>query len=71
MHELGFFFQEEKAKMIQTLLFVAGVNTLTQTSFGTRLPAVIGASYTFVPTTLSIVLAGRYSDLVDPQEVAL
>lgn len=56
--------------MIQTLLFVAGVNTLTQTLFGTRLPAVIGASYTFVPTTLSIVLAGRYSDLVDPEEVA-
>ncbi|KAL8121192.1 nucleobase-ascorbate transporter 6-like [Apium graveolens] len=59
---------EEKAKMIQTLLFVAGVNTLTQTVFGTRLPAVIGASYTFVPTTLSIVLAARYSDLVDPEE---
>ncbi|KAL1807247.1 hypothetical protein ACET3Z_030315 [Daucus carota] len=59
---------EEKAKMIQTLLFVAGVNTYMQTLFGSRLPAVIGASYTFVPTTLSIVLAGRYSDLVDPAE---
>ncbi|KAA8529531.1 hypothetical protein F0562_033670 [Nyssa sinensis] len=59
---------EEKAKMIQTLLFVAGLNTLTQTLFGTRLPAVIGASYTFVPTTLSIVLAGRYSSLLNPQE---
>lgn len=55
--------------MIQTLLFVAGVNTYMQTLFGSRLPAVIGASYTFVPTTLSIVLAGRYSDLVDPAEV--
>nr|XP_043630394.1 nucleobase-ascorbate transporter 6-like [Erigeron canadensis] len=59
---------EEKAKMIQTLLFVAGLNTLTQTLFGTRLPAVIGGSYTFVPTTISIILAGRYSDIVDPQE---
>ncbi|KAL8106297.1 hypothetical protein AgCh_029914 [Apium graveolens] len=59
---------EEKAKMIQTLLFVAGVNTYMQTLFGCRLPAVIGASYTFVPTTLSIILAGRYSDLVDPVE---
>uniref|UniRef100_A0A5B6YIQ0 Putative Nucleobase-ascorbate transporter 7 n=1 Tax=Davidia involucrata TaxID=16924 RepID=A0A5B6YIQ0_DAVIN len=59
---------EEKAKMIQTLLFVAGLNTLTQTLFGTRLPAVIGGSYTFVPTTLSIVLAGRYSNLLNPQE---
>lgn len=55
--------------MIQTLLFVAGLNTLTQTLFGTRLPAVIGGSYTYVPTTISIILAGRYSDLVDPEEV--
>ena len=56
--------------MIQTLLFVAGVNTLFQTWFGTRLPAVIGGSYTYVPTTISIILAGRYSDIVNPQEVA-
>lgn len=60
--------KEEKAKMIQTLLFVAGVNTLFQSMFGTRLPAVIGGSYTYVPTTISIVLAGRYSGIVDPQE---
>ncbi|VVA90808.1 unnamed protein product [Arabis nemorensis] len=59
---------EEKAKMIQTLLFVSGINTLLQSLFGTRLPAVIGASYTYVPTTLSIILAGRYSDILDPQE---
>lgn len=59
---------EEKAKMIQTILFVAGINTIFQTLFGTRLPAVIGASYTFVPTTISIILAGRYSDILNPQE---
>ncbi|KAJ8452403.1 hypothetical protein Cgig2_006208 [Carnegiea gigantea] len=58
--------KEEKAEVIQTLLFVAGLNTLLQTTFGTRLPAVIGGSYTFVPTTISIILAGRYSDIVDP-----
>lgn len=62
-------FQAEKAKMIQTLLFVAGLNTLLQTFFGTRLPAVIGGSYSYVPTTISIILAGRYSDIVNPQEV--
>lgn len=55
--------------MIQTMLFVAGLNTLFQTFFGTRLPAVIGGSYTYVPTTISIILAGRYSNIVDPQEV--
>lgn len=56
--------------MIQTLLFVAGLNTLCQTLFGTRLPAVIGGSFSFVPTTISIILAGRYSDIVNPQEVS-
>lgn len=55
--------------MIQTILFVAGINTLQQSFFGTRLPAVIGASYTYVPTTISIILAGRYSDVLNPQEV--
>ncbi|PON61068.1 Xanthine/uracil/vitamin C permease [Parasponia andersonii] len=60
---------EEKAKVIQTLLFVAGLNTLQQSLFGTRLPAVIGGSYTFVPTTISIILAGRFSDSSDPDPV--
>ncbi|RZC79766.1 hypothetical protein C5167_042340 [Papaver somniferum] len=59
---------EEKAKVIQTLLFVAGLNTLAQTMFGTRLPAVIGGSYTFVAPTISIILAGRYNSIVDPHE---
>ena len=54
--------QEEKAKVIQTLLFVAGLNTLLQTWFGTRLPAVIGGSYTFVAPTISIILSGRWDD---------
>jgi len=61
--------QEEKARVIQTLLFVAGINTLLQTLFGTRLPAVIGGSYTYVATTISIILAGRFSDEPDPIEV--
>jgi F0F1-type ATP synthase assembly protein I len=64
-----FFLQEEKAKVIQTLLFVAGINTLVQTLFGSRLPAVIGGSYTFVPATISIILAGRFNDEPDPIEV--
>lgn len=59
---------DEKAMVIQTLLFVAGLNTLFQTFFGTRLPAVIGGSYTFVVPTISIILAGRYNDILDPHE---
>ncbi|KAJ0680522.1 putative xanthine/uracil/vitamin C permease [Helianthus annuus] len=52
----------EKADVIQTMLFVAGLNTLLQTMFGTRLPAVIGSSYTYVPPTISIILSGRWND---------
>ncbi|XP_048532508.1 nucleobase-ascorbate transporter 6-like [Triticum urartu] len=59
---------EEKARVVQTLLFVAGINTLLQSFLGTRLPAVIGGSYTFVAPTISIVLAARYSGIADPHE---
>ncbi|KAM3279583.1 hypothetical protein ACQJBY_046758 [Aegilops geniculata] len=59
---------EEKARVVQTLLFVAGINTLLQSFLGTRLPAVIGGSYTFVAPTISIVLAARYSGVADPHE---
>jgi hypothetical protein len=49
-------------RLIQILLFVAGNNTLLQSFFGTRLPAVIGGPYTFVLPTISIILAGRYAN---------
>lgn len=55
--------------VIQTLLFVAGINTLLQSFFGTRLPAVIGGSYTFVLPTISIILAGRYANEPNPHTV--
>ncbi|KAJ7960341.1 Nucleobase-ascorbate transporter [Quillaja saponaria] len=38
----------EKARVIQTLLFVAGINTLLQSLFGTRLPAVVGGSSAYL-----------------------
>ncbi|XP_021848334.1 nucleobase-ascorbate transporter 1 isoform X1 [Spinacia oleracea] len=38
----------EKARVIQTLLFVAGINTLLQALFGTRLPAVVGGSFAYL-----------------------
>ncbi|KAK6938011.1 LOW QUALITY PROTEIN: hypothetical protein RJ641_031519, partial [Dillenia turbinata] len=49
--------------------FVVGLNTLFQTCFGTRLPAVIGGSYTLC--LLLCVLADQYSGIVNPQEVGL
>jgi hypothetical protein len=63
------FCQEEKARVVQTILFVTGINTLFQTFFGTRLPVVMGASYVFVAPTISIILAGRYSNETDPRTV--
>ncbi|KAF7113458.1 hypothetical protein RHSIM_RhsimUnG0123900 [Rhododendron simsii] len=60
--------QKEKAEVIQTSLFVAGLNTLLQTWFGTRLPVVIGSSYSFIAPALLIVLSDRYSKYVDPLE---
>ncbi|XP_071691681.1 nucleobase-ascorbate transporter 4-like isoform X2 [Rutidosis leptorrhynchoides] len=56
----------EKAYMIQTMLFVAGVNTLLQTLFGTRLPVVIGGSFRFVTPMLYIALQSRYGFFIDP-----
>ncbi|KAF8666057.1 hypothetical protein HU200_053763 [Digitaria exilis] len=58
---------EEKARIVQTILFVTGINTLFQTFFGTRLPVVMGGSYVFVAPTISIILAGRYTNEADPR----
>uniref|UniRef100_A0A1S4DZB0 Uncharacterized protein n=1 Tax=Cucumis melo TaxID=3656 RepID=A0A1S4DZB0_CUCME len=58
----------EKAKVIQTLLFVSGLNTLFQSLFGTRLPVVVVGSYAYLIPTISIVLAKRYASLTDPQD---
>ncbi|KAF7113468.1 hypothetical protein RHSIM_RhsimUnG0123800 [Rhododendron simsii] len=63
--------QKEKAEVIQTSLFVTGLNTLLQTWFKTRLPVVIGSSYSFIAPALLIVLSNRYSKYVDPLEVRL
>ncbi|MED6134123.1 N alpha-acetyl-transferase [Stylosanthes scabra] len=58
----------EKAEMIQTLLFVAAINTLLQTWFGTRLPVVVGASYAFIIPALSVAFSSRMSVFTDPHQ---
>ncbi|XP_061372002.1 putative nucleobase-ascorbate transporter 10 [Gastrolobium bilobum] len=58
----------EKAKVIQSLLFVSGVNTFLQSLFGTRLPTVVVGSYTYIIPTISIIQASRYSYYIDPYE---
>uniref|UniRef100_A0A6N2L4H0 Uncharacterized protein n=1 Tax=Salix viminalis TaxID=40686 RepID=A0A6N2L4H0_SALVM len=47
----------EKAEVINTLIFVAGINTLLQSWFGTRLPVVIGGSYAFIIPTITTALS--------------
>nr|XP_018629974.1 nucleobase-ascorbate transporter 4-like isoform X2 [Nicotiana tomentosiformis]XP_018629975.1 nucleobase-ascorbate transporter 4-like isoform X2 [Nicotiana tomentosiformis] len=59
---------EEKAHVIQTLLFVSGLNTLLQSWFGTRLPVVIGGSFTFIVPTVFVALSSRYNTYLDPHE---
>ncbi|XP_047161374.1 nucleobase-ascorbate transporter 4-like [Vigna umbellata] len=59
---------EEKAEMIETLLFVAAINTLLQTLFGTRLPVVIGTSYTFLVPAVSIAVSKRMRVFEDPHQ---
>lgn len=59
---------EEKAKVIQTLLFVSGLNTLCQTMVGCRTSVVIGGSYAFIIPAIAIIFSEKYSQIVDPLE---
>ncbi|OWM79158.1 hypothetical protein CDL15_Pgr003329 [Punica granatum] len=58
----------EKAEMINTLLFVSGISTLYQCWFGSRLPVVIGPSYTYIIPAISIALSKRYDIYIYPHE---
>ncbi|KAJ0765721.1 putative xanthine/uracil/vitamin C permease [Helianthus annuus] len=61
----------EKAKVIQTLLFLSGFNTLMQTLFGTRLPSVVSGSYAYLIPVFSIIRAKRYDTFHEPHEVTI
>uniref|UniRef100_A0A7C8YP96 Xanthine/uracil/vitamin C permease n=1 Tax=Opuntia streptacantha TaxID=393608 RepID=A0A7C8YP96_OPUST len=45
----------DKARVIQALLFMSGINTLLQTFIGSRLPVVMGPSYVYVIPVMSII----------------
>ncbi|KAL1534504.1 N alpha-acetyl-transferase [Salvia divinorum] len=57
----------EKAQLMQTLLFVSGINTLLQTWFGTRMPVVIGGSLRFLIPSLYVAFAQRYLIFINPR----
>ncbi|XP_019254267.1 PREDICTED: nucleobase-ascorbate transporter 7-like [Nicotiana attenuata] len=60
-------YQDETAKVVQTMLFISGVNTLLQSLFGTRLPLVIGGSYAYLIPITSIIQFNSSSVLQDPE----
>uniref|UniRef100_A0A166GB67 Uncharacterized protein n=1 Tax=Daucus carota subsp. sativus TaxID=79200 RepID=A0A166GB67_DAUCS len=45
----------DKARVIQSLLFMSGINTLLQTFLGTRLPTVMGPSFAYVISVFGII----------------
>ncbi|CAN6204147.1 unnamed protein product [Urochloa humidicola] len=55
----------DKAKVVQTLLFVTGIKTLLQTLFGTRLPTIMGGSYAYVVPVLSIIRDPSITQIAD------
>ncbi|TQD82310.1 hypothetical protein C1H46_032154 [Malus baccata] len=55
----------DKVRVVQTLLFIQGINTLLQTLFGTRLPTVIGGSYAFMVPIISIIHDSRLMKIED------
>ncbi|KAK8943578.1 Nucleobase-ascorbate transporter 2 [Platanthera guangdongensis] len=59
---------DDKVRVVQTLLFVGGINTLIQTLFGTRLPTVIGGSYAFLIPIISIIHDSSYSRILNDHE---
>lgn len=63
------FTNHDLVRVIQTVLFVSGINTLIQTVLGTRLPAVMGNSFYFLLPTISIVLSPDLVSIPDPNEV--
>ncbi len=62
--------QSDLSRVVQSALFVSGINTLLQTVLGSRLPAVMGNSFYFLSITLSIVNAPSIIQIPDPHEVS-
>ncbi|WOK95653.1 hypothetical protein Cni_G04360 [Canna indica] len=59
---------DDKIRVIQSLLFVTGINTLLQTLFGSRLPTVVGGSYAFVVPIISIIHDSSLMRVTDDHE---
>ncbi|CAM6123343.1 unnamed protein product [Calypogeia fissa] len=58
----------ETTRVIQTMFFVSGINTLIQTFVGARLPVVSGVSFAYLIPTLTIINSSSLQTIVDPHE---
>ncbi|KAJ3693278.1 hypothetical protein LUZ60_008758 [Juncus effusus] len=58
----------DKVRVIQTLLFVSGINTLLQALFGTRLPTIMGGSFAYVIPILYIISDPSLQHIPNPHD---
>ncbi|KAF6173232.1 hypothetical protein GIB67_026927 [Kingdonia uniflora] len=58
----------DKIRVIQTISFVSGINTLLQALFGTRLPTVIGGSFAYLIPVVYIIGDSSLQRITDPHE---
>ena len=56
----------DTAEVIATILFVSGLNTLLQTTFGDRLPIIQGGSFAFLGPTFGIIFHPELQAIADP-----
>nr|GMD96393.1 putative nucleobase-ascorbate transporter 10 [Ipomoea batatas] len=56
----------EEARVMQTLLFISGLNTLFQSIFGVRLPSVLGGSHAYLIPITTIINSRRNQMILDP-----
>ncbi|CAM6104392.1 unnamed protein product [Calypogeia fissa] len=58
---------EDKARVLQTILFVSAMNTFIQTTLGSRLPVVMGVSKAYLLPIMSIINSPSLQTIADAQ----
>jgi solute carrier family 23 (nucleobase transporter), member 1 len=60
--------EKQTSEVIGTVLFCTGINTLVQTTLGTRLPIVQGGSFAFLTPVFSIIASPELQAIEDDDE---
>eukprot|EP00934_Nitzschia_sp_Nitz4_P000891 Nitzschia sp. Nitz4//scaffold29_size155292//44476//46586//NITZ4_002647-RA/size155292-augustus-gene-0.202-mRNA-1//1//CDS//3329546415//891//frame0 len=58
----------QTARVISSIMFVNGINTLLQTTIGDRLPIVQGGSFSYLPATFQIIFNAELQAIEDDSE---